>query len=127
MKTFHRSSTYQTIFFLVIICCSSAFAQAATESTPEERAQRWDTWMKEQLTLSAEQEVKAHDINLKYAKQNEGLKAKEGSRKSKFQELKKTNIDKDAELKEILTEDQFKIYQEKKKDFQKQMLESLRN
>jgi hypothetical protein len=115
------------IFFLFLITiCSTAFAQTAS-LTPEERAQRWDTWMKEQLALTPEQQGKVQEINLRYAKQNEQLKSTTADRRSKFQELKSTDKEKDNELKAILTKDQFKTYQEKKKDFQQKMLQNYRS
>jgi len=114
-------------FFLLLIVCSASYAQTAANSTPEERAQHWDNWMKEQLALTPEQQGKVQEINLRYAKQNEELKATGGDRRSKFQELKSTDKEKDSELKAIFTKDQFKTYQEKKKAFQQQMMKSYRN
>jgi len=113
--------------FLLLIVCSASYAQTAANSTPEERAQYWDNWMKEQLALTPEQQVKVQEINLRYARQNEELKATGGDRRSKFQELKSADNEKDSELKTIFTKDQFKTYQEKKKAFQQQMMKSYRN
>lgn len=103
----------------------SAYAQ--TPSTPEERAQRWDDWMKKELVITTAQEANVHAINLKYAQLNEQLKGTDASRRSKFQEVKSNEADKEKELKEVLTKEQFKLYQEKKKTMQKQMLQSMRN
>lgn len=126
MTTSFRIKTPCIAFLLIVVCFSSAFSQTATESTPEERAQRWATWMKEQLALSPDQETKAHAINLKYASQNEDLKTSTAGRRDKFRQLKSRDNDKDAELKEILTADQFQQYQQKKKDFQREMMSKLR-
>lgn len=114
------------LFLLFVTVCSAAYSQTA-RSTPEERAQRWDTWMKEQLALTPEQQAKVQEINLRYARQNEDLKTTTASRKQKIQELKSTDKEKDTELKAILNKDQFKIYQEKKKAFQQQMMKNYRN
>lgn len=127
MTTFFRIKTLGIALLLIAVCFSSAFSQTETkESTPEERAQQWTTWMKEQLALAPDQEAKVHAINLKYASQNEDLKASTASRRDKFRQLKSRDNDKDAELKEILTSDQFHQYQQKKKDFQRQMMSKLR-
>lgn len=106
---------------------SPAVAQSAKEITPEERAQKWDVWMKKQLTLSTDQEVNVHTINLKYATLNEELKTADRSKMSKFRELKTNDKNKDGELKKVLTQEQFQIYQDKKRAYQKQMLEDFRN
>ena len=127
MNTILKTLSYQIIFLVLIGGLSSSIAQTTKESAPEARAQRWDDWMKVELTLSPEQEGKVHDVNLKYAKKNDELKSTSGSKKSKFQELKTNDTDKDAELKGILTKDQFDTYLEKKKAFQKEMLRKLQN
>lgn len=114
------------LFLLLITLSFAAYSQSAS-STPEERAQRWDNWMKEQLALTPEQQGKVQEINLRYAKQNENLKTATASRREKFKELRSTDKEKDNELKTILTKDQFHIYQEKKKAFQQEMMKNYRN
>ena len=115
------------VLFLFLITLSfTAYSQSAS-STPEERAQRWDNWMKEQLALTPEQQGKVQEINLRYAKQNENLKTATASRREKFKELRSIDKEKDSELKTILTKDQFPIYQEKKKAFQQEMMKNYRN
>lgn len=113
-------------FILMISINAAMYAQSGT-STPEERAKRWDDWMKEQLDLTPDQQIKAHEINLRYASQNEELKSEEGTRKSKYQDLKSANNSKDTELKAVFTKEQFKLYQDKKKAFQKQMIQNYRS
>ncbi len=95
-------------------------------STPEERARRWDEWMKQELALVPQQEEPIHAINLKYAQLNEDLKRSEDSRRNKLQELKARNADKEKELKTVLTTTQYNVYLEKKKNMQKQMVERMR-
>ena len=104
----------------------SQIAQSSEKFTAEDRAERWNTWMKEQLTLTAEQEAKTQEINLKYARQNEKLRISDASRGEKFKEFRAGSKSKDAELKLVLTKDQFKIYKEKKKVFQREMLQSMK-
>jgi hypothetical protein len=121
-------SYQKTIFALVALTISafSLFAQSKS-STPEERAQRWDDWMKKELQITSNQETNIHAINLKYAQLNEQLKTTGQSRRSKFQEVKSNENEKEKEMKEVLTKEQFKLYQQKKKDMQRQMLQSRRN
>jgi len=118
----------RTLLIIALIPVSVLIAQAQTQSsTPEERAQKWDDWMKKELMITSDQEANVHSINLKYAQINEQLKGTEASRRAKFQELKANENSKEKELKQVLTKGQFKSYQEKKKEMQKQMLQSMRN
>jgi hypothetical protein len=111
---------------LITTCFSAAVCQTAKkDSTPEDRAQRWTAWMKEQLHLTPDQEVSTHAINLKYAAQNEDMKTSTDSRRAKFEELKLRDKKKDGELKQIFSEEQFELYLRKKMDFQKEMLKKI--
>ena len=112
---------------LLMIGLNAAMYAQSGISTPEERAKRWDDWMKEQLALTPDQQTKVHEINLRYASQSEGLKSAEGTRRSKYQDLKATNDSKDDELKKVFTKEQFKLYQDKKKAFQRQMIQNYRS
>jgi Spy/CpxP family protein refolding chaperone len=78
-------------------------------ASPEDRAKRLTLMMKDNLSLTAAQEPKVADINLKYAKKNEEIRkiADTTARRKTFQS---TNKQKDAELKAILTPEQFKTY-----------------
>ena len=127
IMTAHTTGFAKSVIFIFIVFCSSAFAQSNAVSTPEERAQRWDTWMKENLAITPEQEDPIHTINLKYAQQNEHLKTSGESRRAKFHELKSSDKQKTTELKAILTKEQFDLYLAKKKEFQKQLLERRRS
>ena len=118
----------RTLLFVALIFSGVCIAHAQTKSfTPEERAQKWDDWMKKELAITPDQEAGVHSINLKYAQMNEQLKDSEANRRSKFQEVKANENGKENELKQVLTKEQFKSYQEKKKDMQKQMIQSIRN
>jgi len=95
-------------------------------STPEERAQRLTDWMRTELQLTSEQEIKVHEINLRYAQQTEHVKSNNGSRMEKFKELKSNDSKKDEELKPVLNAEQFATYSDKKRAMQKQALRNSR-
>jgi hypothetical protein len=101
-------------------------AQKKTSATPEERATKITEWMKSNLKLNDDQVTKAQTINLKYANKNQGLQTQAMSRKQKMQELKDNDKAKDAELKDVLTTDQYNTYQAKKDEIRKQMKEKMR-
>lgn len=119
--------------FIVVSACMlfitqglHAQAEARNPLTPEERAAKWTQWMKNELNISAEQETKVHEINLKYAQQTQSVRSQEGSRKSKFKEVKSIDDAKDEELKAVLTPEQFEQYQTKKQDMQKKAVKAAR-
>lgn len=70
--------------------------------------------------------VDLYKINLKYAQQTQSVRSQEGSRKSKFKEVKSIDDAKDEELKAVLTPEQFEQYQTKKQDMQKKAVKAAR-
>lgn len=126
MKSFNRTARRFLVLILMVSPAVASIAQGSQSSTPEERATRWSAWMKENLSLEPGQESPVYTINLKYAQLNETLRSSSSGRREKFQQLRSNDEQKDEELQKILTDTQFKTYQKKKKDFQKQMLDSMR-
>ena len=111
---------------LLLIAFNITHAQKKTSSTPEERAAKLTAWMQSNLQLNDDQVTRVQTINLKYANKNQGLQTQTMSRKQKMQELNDNDKAKDAELKDVLTTDQYNIYQAKKEEIRKQMKERMR-
>lgn len=118
---------------IALLVCMSFIAIGAqaqeeerTPLTPEERATKWTEWMKTELSITAEQEPKVHEINLKYAQQTESIRAQGGSRRSKFKDVKSIDDAKDEELKAVLTPEQFEQYRAKKQDMRKKVVKAAR-
>lgn len=107
-----KNSLTKLIFSVSLILISIvSFAQRGSQlGTPEERAARQTTRMKETLTLSPEQETSVADINLKYAKQMQSVIETGGRNLKTAREAKSIMKNKDKELKEVLDKDQFKQY-----------------
>lgn len=97
------------------------------KSTPEQRADTLTSIMARELDLKNDQISNVRSVNLKYAQKAENMKTSEASRKDKFQSAKNMDEEKDGQLKPILTEDQYKKYQQKKNDIYKEMTEKLSN
>jgi hypothetical protein len=102
-------------------------AQKKTSSTPEERAAKLTEWMKTNLQLNGDQVAEVQTINLKYANKTQALQTQLMSRNEKLQALKDNDKAKDAELKNVLTTDQYNSYQAKKEEIRKQMKEKIRD
>ena len=87
-----------------------ALAQQMQQRTPEERAQNQTHWMQKNLGITEDQNRKVYDIILKYARQA-GQEKNEAPGREKRQEMQQTQNAKDAELKAVLTGDQYQKYQ----------------
>ncbi|PSL33288.1 hypothetical protein [Chitinophaga ginsengisoli] len=84
---------------------------AMQDKTPQERAKFQTEIMKSKLALDSVQLEQVEAINLKYALKNEPVIKSDDSKFSKFKQLKSSQKEKEAELKKILTAEQFKQYQ----------------
>ena len=69
-----KPTTLATVILVFAITGMGNFAYSQekldefmTETTPEERAQFQTDYMKENLSLTGDQETKVHDVNVKYA------------------------------------------------------------
>jgi hypothetical protein len=115
-------------FFLLLVACVvftySSYAQAErTPKTPDERATALTEWMKTNLQLTAEQVGPVTDLNLKYANLNEKLRNSTSTRMQKAKTLKANEQDRDSELKAVLSAEQFKLYESKKKEMKEKFNE----
>ena len=117
-------STYLLTGLLFVV--HIIYAQKKTSSTAEQRASKLTEWMKTNLQLNDDQATQVQTINLKYANKTQGLQTQSLSRKQKMQTLKENDKAKDAELKTVLTHDQYNSYQAKKDEVRKQMKEKMR-
>src|SRR5262245_45344436 len=102
------------------------YSQETQSFSAEKYAAKLNDWMKTNLQLTNDQIPKVEEINLKYAKRLEALKAKTIPRRQKLDILKADDKDKEKELKDVLTVDQFKTYQTKKNEIKKQMKENIK-
>ncbi|WP_026994209.1 hypothetical protein [Flectobacillus major] len=96
---------------------------------PEKIAEEDTRWMTKKLKLSEEQLPKVEDLNIKYAFQrfdlfeeikkatNNGTMPPSDEVRVKIREkMQKMKVDKDNDMKAILTPEQYETYQKKRKD-----------
>lgn len=76
------------------------------KASPEERAEQQTKHMTSQLGLSPEQAAKVKEINLKYAQQ-------QGEHRGDHESMMKMTETKNAELKQVLTEEQYQKHMER--------------
>ncbi len=111
-----------TYLFLFV----NSYSQEKEIPPAPDRAAKLTEWMKTNLQLTAEQVSPVQEINLKYANKMDDLRKSSQGRRAKMQTLKSDNKAKDAELKKILTADQFKTYLAKKEEIKKKFKEEMK-
>ena len=99
----------------------SVSAQDKQPMNPQEKAQKLTDWMKTNLKLTDDQVAKVQPINLKYALAMADTKQHTGSNAKMA--MKADEEAKDAELKAVLTPEQYSAWQTKKADMKKEMKE----
>ena len=94
-------------------------------TTPEQRAKALTEMMTTKLGLNPEQTSKVANLNLTYANKMEPLiKGSEGPL-VKMREMRQINQAKEAELKQILTPQQFENYLASKEQMREKMMEKI--
>lgn len=110
---------------LVISGCTRARTQKLESIidtvTPELRAGILTMIMKRELKLTADQENAVKEMNLRYTRKSDEIIRTSKRDLQTFRRLHKHMKKKDAELKDILTHEQFKIYEKKKEEFRKKV------
>jgi hypothetical protein len=91
-----------------------------------ERSAKLTEWMRISLSLTDEQLPTVRDINLKYAKKMDAVKASSLPKSEKMREITDNDKAKDQELKAVLTYSQFQTYLSKKQEIKKKFKEGLR-
>lgn len=99
--------------------------------TAEERAQALTDSMTVQLKLSEAQQSEVYDINMKYAEKMETLRssAKGNGRRARMKAMKamkQLRQDKNADMEEVLSEEQFETYITKQEERRERIRRSLR-
>ncbi|MBS1950481.1 MAG: hypothetical protein JST37_05695 [Bacteroidetes bacterium] len=109
-------------YFLLIAIIGLAYSSIAQggrtrpRATPEQRAQRLTNWVDQTVKLSPDQKTKVYAINLKYINlMHETKDSVQNDRKALWKDIQAENQQKDAELKSVLTADQYTAYAAAKK------------
>ncbi|CAA0078820.1 Uncharacterised protein [Halioglobus japonicus] len=103
-------------FAFVLFLPAPSMAQMGDfkNTTPEERAQKLTSTMQSDLSLDEETTKAVSEINLKYAKEAQTVMDSSGTQFGKAMTFRKNEQAKDAELKGVLSPEQYSQYEEKK-------------
>ena len=122
-----KSNLSQLIMLLLFVLANtSIYSQQKDIPSAAERATKLTDWMKTNLQLTNDQVPKAQDINIKYANKMEELKNGAPGKQQKLLTLKDNDVAKDAELKQVFTDSQYKTYMTKKEELKKKMKQELK-
>jgi len=115
------------LLLVVVGWVASAAAQqeALKNSTPDERAKMQTMMMREKLSLTPDQVPKVEAINLKYAEQMQPVINGTEGPLMKMRAAEKIVSAKEAELKQVLTPDQFPKYLAMKEEMRDKMKERM--
>ncbi len=111
------------ILIINILILNFIFIQnSGAQESYQERAKEMTDKLNEDLTLNEDQYDSMLVINEKYVQKFEELRGKEkgGPDPGKLEELMKTKQKWDHEIKQVLSEEQFKKYQEFQKKIEKE-------
>lgn len=122
-----------SLCFLLFACILTNPASAQDKadmiknSTPEQRAKMQTSIMKAKLQLDTVQVVKVQAINLTAAQKMEPLLKGDGGKLAKFRQMKEIDSAKDKDLKNVLTPEQYKLYEAAKEEMKEKMKERLKD
>lgn len=107
---------------------AAASAQALNaKASPDKLAKIETHYMDTRLALTSEQRRQVEDVNLAMEKKLQPLMADGASTPAQEQKIKAVEEERDAQLKKVLTSDQFSRYQEDKSDMGDWVREQLRD
>ena len=105
---------------------NTTFAQSRGANLSEEQREEIKKNLEEYATalhLSGDQKPKFEEITRRYAKQMIAVKDSGGRRMGKYRKVKSIRKNKDAEMKRLLSKDQYNVYLEKQEEMKKKMKE----
>ena len=104
-------------FFVTITFAQQGQGQGQRQQrTPEETAKAESEWMVKELALEKAMEQKLYDLQLKYAKKQVEMRQasmNSGDREAMRASMQKVNTEKDAEIKKLIGDSKFELYQKK--------------
>ena len=117
MKTLVKKSLVLMLISLFVISASAQRPDRKSRMTAEERASKQTEMMTKLLDLTAEQQAKIKEIHLKYSQQRVEKKKQLGEEMKQNREKMKAQMEaRNAELKQVLTPEQYEKWQEKRKE-----------
>jgi protein CpxP len=110
------------VMFVLTLAGYAQDAPAKGGKTPEERATQFTAWIDQTVQLTPDQKTKVQACNLKYAQMKATAKTTDqNDRQAMRKDMMEDNQEQEAELKGILTADQYTAYTAAKKQKREDM------
>ena len=132
MKTLIRKSIVFMLVSFFVINLSAQDRPKRERISLEDRVSRQTEMMTKQLELTADQQTKIKEINLKYAQQMETgrkqIQEKEAKdRQDMRAKMESQMVAKDADFKQVLTPEQYKKWQDKQTEMKGKMKNKMKH
>lgn len=123
----HLKTAFAMLTFTLI--SNAIVAQETTPSPEEQKVEMAKQFKiaKEKLSLTPDQEIKFKEISKKYASKGKIIKDGEGDKKAKHKLLLELKSQRNAEMKTILSEAQFKTYLQLKDERRERMKNKMKD
>ena len=121
-----KNKTLALFFALFLIGTNINCAQSKKSKLTEEQNEEVTNNLEEYavaLDFSEDQRPKFEEITIKYAEQMIAVKNGGGRKLQKYKKVKSIRENKDAEMKILLSKDQYKVYLEKQEEMKKKIKE----
>lgn len=113
-----------TTFLLALFASNTGFSQ---DKSVEEKAKDLTEKMKTQINFSDDKFEKVNAINIAFFEKTESLKSSGESKMNKMKNLKKLDEEREEQLKNVLSEEEFKAFKENKSENRKAFKEKFKN
>ena len=132
MKTLIRKSIVFMLASFFVISLSAQERPKREKISLEDRVAKQTEIIAKQLELTADQQAKIQEINLKYAQQMEAdrkaVQEKEAKKRQDMRAKMESQIAaKDADFKQILTPEQYKKWQDKQAEMKDKMTDRMKH
>jgi hypothetical protein len=111
------------VVLLTSALTTSAQLDTLKNTTPQQRADAQTAFMQDKLALTADQTPKIAALNLKYAEKMDPIIKGSSGMFAKMRQMKEVNQEKEAELQQILSADQFQKYLASKEELREKLEE----
>lgn len=125
MKALVKTGIFFVLVSLFTLNISAQKPGRGKQMNPEEKATKQTEWMTKELNLNSDQQAKIKQIHLKHAEQMKKQRdaVQESAKKDKEQmreQMKAQREAHNAEIKSVLTTEQYQTWEAKKKEFRKE-------
>ncbi len=115
------------IAFMLIAGSTAVFSQSRmTQEEKEEAVARYREYI-EKLNLTEEQKPKVEEINGTYFEGLSTLRNSQGTRMHKYRTFRKLSAERDKEMKNVLTKEQYAIYRNQQEEQREKFRERRRS